>query len=365
MKKLILVLLLSPLFVTVCHAENLYEQTADLAGVYEVEDALPQEAKEISGELTVDGSYDTDGALKRLWETLWGELKRQTAENLGFAVQLLAVIILCALLSALMGADSGKSPLAVAACCAVSLLMAGRVESMTGQAVDALSRLSDYSKAALPAIFTAAAFSGALASASARYAAVCLAMDVIISLQQRLLLPLIYAFLATAISRSIFDNSILNAVSGFLKWCITMGMTAATLLFSAYISITGIIAGSTDAVAVKTARTVLSSSLPVVGGILSDSASVLLAAAGVIKNAAGAFSLIAVCALCAGPFAALSVRVLLFKAVAAVAEMLPSGKVSRLIGDFGTCFGMLLGLVGSYGIMLFLSIMSGIKVVTA
>ncbi len=364
MKKLILVLLLSPLFVTVCHAENLYGQVADLSGAQELEDALPQEAGEISGQLVFNGFYDANGALKRLWASMLAELKRQISENMSCGIQLLAVVMLCAVLTALMDAGKYAEILETAACCVVSLLMARTVDSMVGQAVEALGRLSDYSRAAMPVLFTAAAFGGAVASASARYASVSLAMDVMISFQQRYLLPLIYAFLAVSISKGVFSNSILSAVSGFIKWCITMGMTAVTLLFSAYISITGIVAGSTDAVAVKTARTVISSMLPVVGGILSDSASVLLASAAAVKNAAGVFSLIAVCALCAGPFVVLSVRMLFFKAAAAVAEMLPVNRVSRLIGDFGTCFGMLLGLVGSYGIMLFLSIMSGIKAVT-
>ena len=253
----------------------------------------------------------------------------------------------------------------IGACCIVSLLLAGGVESMTAEAVQTLARLSDYSKAALPAIFSAAAFSGAVASASARYAAVCLAMDVIMSVQNRLVLPLVYAFLAVAVSRSVFDNGILAAVSRFLKWCITTALTAVTLCFSAYLSVTGVIAGSTDAVAVKAARTAISTALPVVGGLLSDSASVILAAAGVIRSAAGAFSLVAICALCIGPFVALSVKMLLFKMSAAVTEMLPLSRLSRLIGDLGSVYGMLLGMIGSCGIMLFLSIMSGIKAVTA
>ena len=46
------------------------------------------------------------------------------------------------------------------------------------------------------------------------------------------------------------------------------------------------------------------------------------------------------------------------------ADMLPGGKLAALINDVGTALAMLLGLVGCCGIMLFISIMSGIKVVT-
>ena len=364
MRKLLFMILLSPLFVTVCYADNLFQQTAEMAGIYEVEEALPQEEKEISGTLTLDGSFDGEGALHRLWVKLWSDVKEQLSQNLVSAVQLIAIGLFCALLCA-VSSESGMADLIeIGGCCITALLLAGTVESMVSQAIETLMRLSDYSKAAIPAIFTAAAFTGAVASASARYAAACLAMDVIISAQQHFVLPLIFAFLAAAVSRSVFENPILNAVLQFLKWSITTVLTAITLCFSAYLSVTGLVAGSADAVAVKAARTAISGALPVVGGILSDSASVLLSAAAMIKNAAGAFSLVAVCALCVGPFAVLSVRMLLFKMAAAVTNMLPTSKISRLIGDFGTVYGMLLGMIGSSGIMLFLSIMSGIKVVT-
>ena len=47
---------------------------------------------------------------------------------------------------------------------------------------------------------------------------------------------------------------------------------------------------------------------------------------------------------------------LLFKAAAAVTEPFTEGRLSGLIGDIGTAYGMTLGLVGSGGAMLFLSV---------
>lgn len=364
MKKLFLILLFCPLFFTPCSAEALYDQAADMSGVYEIQRALPEEERKISGELRVDGSYDTGGALKRLWGRLLSEAAEQLREDLGYASALVAIAVFCSLAGAAAAGKNIPEYINIAGCCAAAFMIAGSMDSIIAQASEALARLSDYSKAAMPAIFTAAAACGAVVSASARYASVCLAIDVIMSAAQRFIIPLIYAFLALVISASIFENPLLRAVARLTKWCATTLMTGITIVFSAYITLTGLIAGSTDQVAVKTARTVISSSLPVVGGIISDAASVVLSAASVIKNSAGAFSLIAVCALCAGPFAALSVKMLVFRAAAAAADMLPGGKLAALINDVGTALAMLLGLVGCCGIMLFISIMSGIKVVT-
>lgn len=362
MKKLLVALLIVPLLTVSAGAEPVYEDV--LTGVGAVEEALPQTEREISGELSLDGSYDTAGALKRLWQHTADTAVQKLREELSYSVGLIAIALVCAAASALCGEKGVGEYISIAGCCAAALLLAGSLDSVIADAVSAINRLSDYSKAAMPAVFTAAAACGAVVSSSAKYAAVCLAMDVIMSAAQRLIIPLVYAYIAISVSGSIFQNPILRTAARISKWCATTAMTALTLAFSAYISITSLISGSADAVAVKTAKTVISNSLPVVGGIISDAASVVLSAASVIKNSAGAFSLVAVCALCAAPFAALSVKMLLFKATAAAADMVEGGRLSGLISDMGTALGMLLGLVGCCGIMLFISIMSGIKVVT-
>lgn len=364
MRKLVLMLLLCPLFFTSCRADGLYSQAGDMTGIRQVEDALPEEQREISGELSTDGSYDTGGALARLWKRLVRDAAEQLKDSLRYASGLVAVAALCSVAGALAAGKAVPEYINIAGCCAAAMMIAGSMDSVIVEASSALDRLSDYSKAAMPAIFSAAAACGAILSASAKYAAVCLAIDVMMSAAQRFIIPMIYAYLAVSFSAALFDNPLLKAAARMTKWCATTAMTAITIAFSGYITLTGLIAGSTDATAVKATRTVISSTLPVVGGIISDASAVVLSAASIIKNSAGTFSLIAVCALCVGPFAVLSVKMLVFRAAAAAADMLPGGRLAGLINDAGTALGMLLGLVGCCGIMLFISIMSGIKIVT-
>ena len=101
-----------------------------------------------------------------------------------------------------------------------------------------------------------------------------------------------------------------------------------------------------------------------VGKILSDAASSVISAAAVVRNTAGAFGLVSVCALCSAPFAACGVRRLLLSLTAAATEMTGLDRLSRLLGEFSTLMGLMLGLVASYGLMLFVSIVSAIRTVT-
>lgn len=364
MRVFLLVLLLIPGFAVPAYAEDIYEQAADETGIYAIEDQLPEEARNISGSLKVDGSYDTENALERLWNSLIDKIKGELGENIKTVSALIAISMLCALSGSLCSGKPIKEYINIAGCCAAAVSLLGSVDSIVGETVAALNQLSDYSKAALPAMFTAAAACGAVGSASAKYAATCLALDVLMSVSQKLIIPLVYSYLALAVAGSVFPNSLLSNTARLTKWIAGTIMTAMTIAFSAYIGMTGLVAGSVDAVAIKTARTVISTTLPVVGGIISDASGAVLSAASVIKNSAGVFGLIAVCALCAGPFAVLSVRMLVLKAAAAASDMVPNSRLSGLINSVSTAMGLLLGLLGCCGIMLFISIMAGIKAVS-
>lgn len=364
MRTMLLIILIFPLFMLPAYAEDIYSQAARETGIFAVEDQLPDEAKEISGALKVDGSYDTENALERLWNSFLQGVQRELEGNLKTAASLIAIAVLCALSGSLCSGKPIKEYISIAGCCAAAVSLLGSVDSIVEETVSALNQLSDYSKAALPAMFTAAAACGAVGSASAKYAATCLALDVLMSISQKLIIPLVYSYLALAVAGSVFPNSLLSNTAKLTKWMAVTIMTAMTIAFSSYIGMTGLVAGSIDAAALKTARTVISTSLPVVGGIISDASGAVLSAASVIKNSAGVFGLIAVCALCAGPFALLSVRMLVLKAAAAASDMVPNSRLSGLIASVSTAMGLLLGLLGCCGIMLFISIMAGIKAVS-
>ena len=364
MRVLLLVLLMLPAFTVPAYAGDIYEQAAGETGIYAMEEQLPQELREISGSLKVDGSYDTENALERLWKSFVDSAKGELGQVLKTACSLIAISMLCALSGSLCSGKPIKEYINIAGCCAAAVSLLGSLDSIVEQTVSALNQLSDYSKAALPAIFTAAAACGAVGSAPAKYAATCLALDVLMSISQKLIIPLVYSYLALAVAGSVFPNSLLSNTAKLTKWMAGTIMTAMTIAFSAYIGMTGLVTGSIDAAALKTARTVISTGLPVVGGIISDASGAVLSAASVIKNSAGVFGLIAVCAMCAGPFALLSVRMLVLKAAAAASDMAPNSRLSGLIASVSTAMGLLLGLLGCCGIMLFISITAGIKAVS-
>lgn len=362
MRRIFLIIIILPMLSFPAHAE--LDDAAREAGIYAVEEAAGDDMRAIGGRLDVTGGYDSGSALARLWHRFLDYLLVQLHGSLGDLISLAAIAVFCAMAASLVTDKRMPEYINIAACCAAGALICGSFGGFVTQTADAISRLSDYSRAAMPAVFTAAAACGAVTSSTAKYAAACLSIDVLISAANKFIIPLIYSYLALNFSCAMFENPMLRALAKLIKWLATTLMTGLTLAFTAYISFTAVISGSADAVAVKTARTLIASSFPVIGGILSDAASTVLAAAAMIRNSAGVFSMISVAAICIGPFALLSVKMTLFKAAAAIADMMPNSRLSAMLRDTGTAVAMLLGLLGCCAIMLFVSFTAAIKAVS-
>ncbi|MCR5577321.1 MAG: stage III sporulation protein AE [Oscillospiraceae bacterium] len=358
-----LVLLLAPFFTCRAYALEPKDESADVFHLESMCDGLSGEEREISGELSAE-SYDAEGAMRRLGEELKKRVREEVHGTLRFASSLTALCFLGGFACALCEDETIRAFSEICVCCAAAALLTGSMDSLIRQTMEALYRLSDYSKAALPVVFTAAAASGAAASAAARYAAVSFALDVLMSLAQRFILPLVNAYLALTLTGALFPNSMLKAAARFARWVAGILLTGTSLVFTAYIGVSGAISSAVNAAAVKATKTLISTALPVVGGMISDASAMVLSAAGVVRSCAGAFGLISVCAICLGPFVLLSVKTLLFKAVSVLAEAVPCGRLSGLLSGVSEASAMLMGLLGSCAVMLFLSFSVAMKAVT-
>lgn len=328
------------------------------------EEELPADVREITGSLVTDGSYDVGGAIGRFVD----RAKRQAADRLKDeardVVRIMMIAVICTIAESLCQEGRIREVVSLCACAATAIAVTGSIDSFAGQMIETIRTLGSYAGTVLPVVYTAAAVSGAVVSSGARYAAVLLCLNILMDLLLRLAVPLIYAFLALCLSRSMYPNPVLNTAVSVVKWCTITGMTVLTTVISVYIGFTGSLTAGADAITVKGGKMVISNALPVVGGILSDAASVVLASASVIKNSAGIYALVGICALCLSPFLAIGVKMLLFRLCATVASAIEGKRLAMLLGDLSTALGMMLGVLGCMAIMLFISLMAAIKTVS-
>lgn len=280
-------------------------------------------------------------------------------------VLLLAVAMLCGLAESVreeVGSD-GLDPIRLAGAAAVTAIAVADVNTLMGLGREALGRIDLFSKALLPTVTAAGAAAGMPAASVARQGATLLFLGLLITLADRLILPVLYAYVAAQAAYAALDNNGLKRLAGLIKWGATGMLTILLTGFTFYLTISGAVAGNADAMSQKAAKTVLSGMVPVVGGILSDAAETVVAGAGMVKGTVGVVGLLTVLAICVIPFLQLGAHYLVYKWAAALTATVTTGPAAELIDAIGSAFALMLGMVGGGGMILYIALITSIKVV--
>lgn len=357
MKKLLLFLaLFSMLLSFSANADGIIDET-------ELSDAAPKGVSEAIG--GIDGAADTESALSKLWDELVQTVSDSLSSVLCRALSVIAVAVICGILTVFREGERVPDWIELSGCAAISVICLADLGSYISMCRDALNDISVFSQSLLPALCTLSAASGALTSAGVKYAASALFMDMFITAATELILPVILAFTALSAAAAAFDGSSLAKLCKVMKKLCVIMMTLLATGFTAYLGISGTISGTADAMTVKAAKTAISTALPVVGSVVSDAASSVLGGIELLKSTVGVFGMLVVAFVCIVPFAVLGINYLVFKLAAACVSMLSGERLSRLTNAVSDSFGMLLGLLGCAGLMMFVSIISTIKAVVA
>ena len=152
----------------------------------------------------------------------------------------------------------------------------------------------------------------------------------------------------------------LKKMAGMRKWVVTRSLTTLLILFVTYLTVSGAIAGTTDAAALKAAKMAISTAVPVVGGIISNAAETILVGAGLLKNTVGVFGMLAVLGICLVPFLRLGVHYLTYKFCGAMTAMLADSRLAQLIDGISTAFALILGMTGASALLLLVSMVSAV-----
>jgi stage III sporulation protein AE len=235
------------------------------------------------------------------------DLKEASRVCLGIIAAVIAV-------SLIRFAPSGSERTAdLAGTVAISGMFLSAAGALVNLGAQTVFEIRNYGKLLLPVLTTALAAQGGITTSSALYAGTALFDAVLSSLVSKILVPMIYLYLAVSATNSALGNEMLKKLRDAVKWFMTWSLKTVLYIFTGYISITGVVSGPTDAAALKAAKLTISGVVPVVGGILSDASEAVLVGAGTVKNAIGLYGLFAVIAIWMEPFLKIGTHYLLLR----------------------------------------------------
>lgn len=327
----------------------------------ELDSAVPEEARELLGGAKASTSLDIGDTLNAMLERLIENMSEPVTSAVKNGVAVLTVSALCAVAGVFADGASVRY-VRIAGILSAALISLTGVRSLVGAAFEAMDELYIFSGALLPTLAAAAAASGSITGGAVKLAASTLFLDVLVTAANKLIMPMIYAYVAASAASCAFGGAVKSAVK-LIKWCVNTMLTVLVTVFTAYISVTGLIASTADAAAVRVTKTAISTLLPVVGKLVADASDSITSGFAVVKNAAGAFGILVIIAVTAGPFVRLAANYLVFKAAAALAEPFAGEGLADFISDIGTALGFAMAAVGACAAVLYISVVATLKAV--
>lgn len=348
---IMLIVFLLPFTALVCHGEAVTEQNEelyDMSGAQDIYDSLDDETKSLLHDAGIDSASITSestadslllAAQELLSEKLTGPLKA--------FVLLFSIIVICRLCGCFENKSIGETAglVGTLACAGVMLPfftgLIGTIETL-------VTTVSVFLLASVP-VYSGLMIACGKASTAVSHGTLTLAVGNLIPVVAKgLILPAVNILLAFAIVSTVSTLSLDKLSDGiyrFIKWLLILVVT----VFFALIATQTAINASIDEATAKTAKLVVSSAIPVVGGALGDSLAAIQGGVQIVKSGVGAFGILAAIFIILPVLIEICLWIIICWAGQIAADLFDSSGIAKFLSTGMSVFKMLLAVVVSIG----------------
>lgn len=203
----------------------------------------------------------------------------------------------------------------------------------------------------IPVLVSLMLYTGSITTTSILEPIILFMINFIGNLVQDILIPITLIITSISIISKISDNIQVEKIAKFLKSSTTWFLGLVLTIFVGVVSLEGTLASSIDGITTKTAKTIVSSAVPIVGKILGDVIDSVLGCGVILKNAVGFLGVIIIVGICILPILKLSVLIISYKLVSSVSEVIADSKIVKLLEQISGIFKILLAILVSVSFM--------------
>lgn len=279
---------------------------------------------------------------------------------------IIAIAVLYSMLTGIAGSvkNKGISDVIHFVCYgAIVIIVISCVSSIIKLSNNTLGGLKSQMDAIFPLLLTLLTAVGGTTSVSAYQPAMAILSSSIVSIFINILMPIfIFKFIFTTIS-NLTSEVKFNKFSEFFGSCYKWIIGIVLTVFSAFISIHGIMAGSIDGVSIRTAKYTIKGSIPIVGGFLSDGLGLIMISSSLIKNAIGVSGLLLMFCTIVMPIIKILVLSFLLKLTSAILEPIADSRITNFISDSSKSISQIIALI--LGVSFMYLIITGLTMCSA
>lgn len=227
---------------------------------------------------------------------------------------------------------------------------------------DTIQNLVGFSYSLIPLLLALMMITGNIVTASAVQPILLILITFIGNFISTFLLPMVLIGTSLGIISKISDKVQIDKLAKTFKSSVVWILGIVLTIFTGVLSLESSLTGHVDGITTKTTKAVVSSAIPVVGKILSDTAEVVLGSGVILKNAVGIIGVIVIIGICAMPIIKLAVLTAMYHILSAVCQPIADKKIIDIIEQMRDTFKVLLAMVCSISVMLIIGVTIVIKI---
>ena len=208
----------------------------------------------------------------------------------------------------------------------------------------------------MPLLLTLMIYTGSIATSSILEPVILFAINLIGNLIKDILIPVVFIIVIFSIISKISERIQIEKLSRFLRSSVVWVLGIILTIFVGVVSLEGTLSSSVDGITAKTAKTAVSTVIPVVGKILGDVVDSVLGCGIILKNAVGIVGVIIIIGICIMPIIKIATLCIMYSLASAIVQPVADGKIVKILDEMGGVFKLLLGILCALSVLLIVGI---------
>ena len=177
-----------------------------------------------------------------------------------------------------------------------------------------------------------------------------------------IIIPIVLIIVVFSIISKISEKVQIDRLSKFLKSTVIWFLGVVLTIFVGVVSLEGTLSSSVDGITAKTAKTAVSTVIPVVGKVLGDVVDSVLGCGVILKNAVGVVGSIVIVGISIMPIIKIGTLSIVYNLAAAIIQPVADEKIVKLLEEMGGVFKLLLGILCALSVLLIIGVTMVVKI---
>ena len=310
---------------------------------------------------TIQGKIDNKSIYQKIIKLFGKEIN----SNLKILISILVIIVIHGILKSI--ADNLKNTSIsqiiyfVQYILILTLIMSNFTEIIK-MVKDTTNNLVGFINMLMPLLLTLMVYTGNIATSTIIQPIILFICNFIGNIISDILIPIVLLIIVFSIISKISDKVQIDKISKFLKSGVVWFLGVTLTVFVGVVSLEGTLSSSVDGITAKTAKSAVSSMIPVVGKVLGDVVDSVLGCGVILKNAIVFIGVIVVLGICIVPIIKFGILSIIYNFGSAIIQPVADEKIVKLLDEIGGVVKLLFGILCSLSVLLIIGITMVIKI---